>query len=117
MYISIVTKTFLFNIIIVIVFSIIYSSLDPNNFEPSHPKDKLTYIDFLFYALTIQCGVGLPDVMGNLRKVLEKTLSNGVSELYALGHRKNNYKYVTINFITFYHVLHSFVLTFYIVLF
>jgi hypothetical protein len=72
MYISIVTKTFLFNIIIVIVFSIIYSSLDPNNFEPSHPKDKLTYIDFLFYALTIQCGVGLPDVMAvsNLAKIL-----------------------------------------------
>ena len=72
MYISIVTKTFLFNIIIVIVFSIIYSSISPNNFEPSHPKDKLTYIDFLFYALTIQCGVGLPDVMAvsNLAKIL-----------------------------------------------
>jgi hypothetical protein len=72
MYISIVTKTFLFNILIVIVFSIIYSSLDPNNFEPTHPKDKLTHLDFLFYALTIQSSVGLPDVMAvsDLAKIL-----------------------------------------------
>ncbi len=60
---SIVTKTFLFNIAIAIIFSIIYSSISPHNFEPSNPKDKLTYIDYIFYAITIQCGVGLPDVI------------------------------------------------------
>jgi hypothetical protein len=59
---SLVTYTFLFNIAVVIVFSIVYSSIPPNNFEPLNPKDKLTYIDYLFYAVTIQTTTGLPDV-------------------------------------------------------
>ena len=59
---SIVTNTFLFNIAVVIIFSIVYSSISAHNFEPLNPKDELTYLDFLFYALTIQSGIGLPDV-------------------------------------------------------
>ena len=69
---SIVTNTFLFNIAVVIIFSIVYSSISAHNFEPLNPKDELTYLDFLFYALTIQSGIGLPDVtaVSNLAKIL-----------------------------------------------
>jgi len=69
---SIVTYTFLFNIASVIIFAVIYASVSPKNFEALKPKDELTYIDFLFYSVTIQCGVGLPDVtvVSNLAKIL-----------------------------------------------
>lgn len=69
---TIVTQTFIFNIIVIIVFSIIYSSISPHNFEPLNPSDELTYVDYLFYAATIQCGVGLPDVtaLSDLAKIL-----------------------------------------------
>jgi hypothetical protein len=69
---DIVTKTFVFNIIVILIFSIIYSSISPDNFKPLQPKDKLTYIDYLFYAVTIQSGVGLPDItsLSNLAKIL-----------------------------------------------
>lgn len=68
----IVTYTFLFNILMIIVFSIIYVSISPHNFEPLNPKDKLTYIDYLFYSVTIQSGIGLPDVtaLSDLAKIL-----------------------------------------------
>lgn len=69
---NIVTYTFIFNIIAIIIFSIIYSSISSHNFQPLNPKDKLTYIDYLFYAITIQSGVGLPDVtaLSDLAKIL-----------------------------------------------
>ena len=69
---DIVTYTFIFNIIIILVFSIIYASINPHNFEPLNPKDKLTYVDYLFYATTIQSGVGLPDItaLSDLAKIL-----------------------------------------------
>jgi hypothetical protein len=69
---TIVNYTFLFNIFTSIIFSIIYSSISRDNFEALHPKDKLTYIDFLFYAVTIQSGTGLPDVtsISDLAKIL-----------------------------------------------
>jgi hypothetical protein len=60
--VDVVTYTFLFNILMVIVFSIIYASIEKHNFEPLNPKDELTYFDYLFYAVTIQSGIGLPDV-------------------------------------------------------
>ena len=56
------TYTFLFNIAMVVLFSIIYASIEKHNFEPLNPKDELTYFDYLFYAVTIQSGIGLPDV-------------------------------------------------------
>lgn len=59
---DIVTKTFFFNIVIIIIFSIIYNLIPENNFKSIKPKDKLTYLDFLFYSTTIQAGVGLPDI-------------------------------------------------------
>jgi hypothetical protein len=72
---DIVTFTFAFNILVILVFSIIYSSISPHNFEPLNSKDKLTYLDFLFYALTIQSGIGLPDVtaLTDLAKILAMT--------------------------------------------
>ena len=68
----IVINTFLFNIATVIIFSIIYTYISPNNFVPLNPKDQLTYIDFLFYAVTIQSGIGLPDItaLSDLAKIL-----------------------------------------------
>ena len=59
---DVVTKTFIFNIILVILFSIIYTLLPENNFKSIKPKHDLTYLDFLFYSTTIQAGVGLPDI-------------------------------------------------------
>jgi hypothetical protein len=59
---DIITLTFLFNIFTIIIFSLIYSSISPHNFEAMSPNDKLSYIDYLFYSVTIQCGVGLPDI-------------------------------------------------------
>ena len=69
---NIVTYTFLFNIIVIIIFSIIYASISPYNFEPLKKEDKLTYIDYLFYSVTIQSGVGLPDItaLSDLAKIL-----------------------------------------------
>ena len=68
----VVTYTFLFNIFAALTFSIIYSMISPHNFEPLNPNDKLTYIDYLFYAVTIQSGIGLPDVtaLSDLAKIL-----------------------------------------------
>ena len=69
---NIVTYTFLFNIVVIIIFSIIYASITPSNFEPLKKEDNLTYIDYLFYAVTIQSGVGLPDItaVSDLAKIL-----------------------------------------------
>ena len=69
---DIVTYTFAFNIVAILIFSVIYSSISPHNFEPLNPKDELTYIDFLFYAVTIQSGIGLPDVtaLSDVAKIL-----------------------------------------------
>lgn len=69
---KLVIYTFIFNFIAIIVFSFIYSSISPNNFQPLNPKDELTYIDFLFYSVTIQSGIGLPDVtaFSDLAKLL-----------------------------------------------
>lgn len=69
---KLVVYTFIFNIIAIIVFSLIYSSISPNNFQALNPKDELTYVDFLFYSVTIQSGIGLPDVtaFSDLAKIL-----------------------------------------------
>ena len=69
---KIVTYTFIFNILMIIIFSIIYASIMPHNFEPLNKKDKLTYIDYLFYSVTVQSGVGLPDItaVSDLAKIL-----------------------------------------------
>jgi hypothetical protein len=72
MKLSIVAYTFMFNILVILIFSVIYSFISIKNFEPLHPKNKLTYLDFLFYSVTIQSGVGLSDVnsVSNTSKIL-----------------------------------------------
>lgn len=69
--IAIVTNTFIFNIIIIIIFAIIYAYIGSNNFKRVN-KQKLTYLDYLFYSVTIQTGVGLPDItaISNIAKIL-----------------------------------------------
>lgn len=69
---KIVKYTFIANILSILLFSWIYSAIDPSNFQPLNPKDKLTYIDYLFYSVTIQTGVGLPDInsFSDLSKIL-----------------------------------------------
>ncbi len=69
---NIITKTFLFNLICIIIFAIIYSTVPKDNFMPLNKNDKLTFVDFLFYSLTIQSGIGLPDVtaLSDLAKIL-----------------------------------------------
>jgi hypothetical protein len=69
---DIVTKTFLFNIICIIIFSFVYISISSDNFAALQPKDKITYIDLIFYSTTIQSGVGLSDInaITDLAKIL-----------------------------------------------
>ena len=69
---DIVTKTFLFNIICLIFFSFVYMSISSDNFAALQPKDKITYIDLIFYSTTIQSGVGLSDInaVTDLAKIL-----------------------------------------------
>jgi hypothetical protein len=69
---DIVTKTFLFNIIFIVIFSFIYMYISTDNFAALQPKDKITYIDLIFYSTTIQSGVGLSDInaVTDLAKIL-----------------------------------------------
>ena len=69
---DIVTKTFLFNLICLIFFSFVYMSISSDNFAALQPKDKITYIDLIFYSTTIQSGVGLSDInaVSDLAKIL-----------------------------------------------
>ncbi len=71
----ILTYTFIFNIIVVIIFSLIYSSMHNHNFIDSFTNTNnknISYIDYLFYSLTIQSGVGLPDIsaVSDIAKIL-----------------------------------------------
>jgi len=59
---NIITKTFLFSLCVTFLFSFIYYNISPHNFQTLAPQDALTYVDCLFYSVTIQCGVGLPDI-------------------------------------------------------
>lgn len=69
---KIIVYTFIFNIFIIILFSFIYASISPTNFQPLNQRDKITYVDYLFYATTIQSSVGLPDLtaLSDLSKIL-----------------------------------------------
>jgi hypothetical protein len=59
---KVVAYTFLFNLFVVFLFSFIYCSIPQNNFIPLNRNDNMKYIDFLFYSVTIQSGIGLPDI-------------------------------------------------------
>jgi hypothetical protein len=46
--------------------------ISTDNFAALQPKDKITYIDLIFYSTTIQSGVGLSDInaVTDLAKIL-----------------------------------------------
>lgn len=69
---DIVKYTFLLNICLIFLFAFIYSQIDASNFQPLNPTDKLTFVDYMFYSITIQTGVGLPDItaLSDLAKIL-----------------------------------------------
>jgi len=69
---NIIKYTFLFNLFTIVLFAVIYSNISPHNFKPLNPKDKLNYIDYGFYSITVQTGIGLPDVtaLSDLAKIL-----------------------------------------------
>lgn len=79
---NVVRNIFLFNLFVIVIFSIIYSSISPINFQPLNPQDKLTYIDYLFYSITIQTGIGLPDVtaLSDVAKIL-----SSIQQLMLMG--------------------------------
>jgi len=64
--------TFLFNLFVIFVFAMIYANLDSNNFQHLKVDKTLSYVDYFFYAITIQSGVGLPDITAitNVAKIL-----------------------------------------------
>lgn len=69
---DIITYTFMFNIFTILIFAVIYTLIPPGNFQPLDPRDELNYVDYLFYAITVQSSVGLPDVtaLSDLAKIL-----------------------------------------------
>ena len=64
--------TFLFNLLVIFIFAMIYGNISQSNFKHMSSENELTYVDYFFYAITIQCGVGLPDITAvtNLAKIL-----------------------------------------------
>ena len=69
---DILLTTFLYNLVVIFIFAMIYAHIPQNNFKHLASDKDLTYVDYFFYAITIQCGVGLPDITAitNLSKIL-----------------------------------------------
>jgi hypothetical protein len=57
-----VARTLVFNLATALLFSALYAFIGPRHFQPLHPRDEMGYLDYFFYATTIQSGVGLPDI-------------------------------------------------------
>lgn len=57
-----ITGVFLFNLFIILLFTVIYANIPRRNFIHLKSDKDLTYLDFMFYSVTIQSGVGLPDI-------------------------------------------------------
>lgn len=53
---------FLYNIIIITIFTVIYYLAGSDHFENLKGKKEVAFIDCLFLATTIQAGVGLADI-------------------------------------------------------
>jgi len=58
---KLVIRAFLFHILCIIVFSIIYFTLD-EGFHVKEQPDKRETIDYLLLSTTIQAGVGISDL-------------------------------------------------------
>lgn len=57
-----VYQLFLYNLIIIITFTLIYYLVGSEHFENLKGKKHIEFIDCLFLATTIQAGVGLADI-------------------------------------------------------
>jgi hypothetical protein len=57
-----VTGVFIFQCASILFFAILYSLIHPTNFITINNDSILTPIDYLFYSVTIQSGIGLPDI-------------------------------------------------------
>lgn len=57
-----VTGVFIFQCTSIIFFAILYSLIPPDNFITLNNDSKVMPIDYLFYSITIQSGIGLPDI-------------------------------------------------------
>jgi histidinol phosphatase-like enzyme len=68
-----VFQLFLYNIVIILTFTIIYYMIGDKHFENLKGQKKVTALDCLFLATTIQSGVGLADI--NLTTSLAKTIA------------------------------------------
>lgn len=62
---NVVTFTLLYQVICIFVFTCIYYIIGETNFSKQKSKfdnPNLTLLDYLFYSLTIQATIGLPDI-------------------------------------------------------
>ena len=57
-----VTAVFIFQCVSILVFAFVYSFISPTNFITINNDSILKPIDYLFYSVTIQSGIGLPDI-------------------------------------------------------
>jgi hypothetical protein len=57
-----VTGVFIFQCASILFFAILYSLIPPDNFVTLNNDSKVMPIDYLFYSVTIQSGIGLPDI-------------------------------------------------------
>ncbi len=77
-----VYQLFLYNLIIIAIFTLIYYLAGSNNFVNLKGKKEIEFIDCLFLATTIQGGVGLADI--NTVTTLSKILTI-VQQMTMLG--------------------------------
>lgn len=75
-------QLFLYNMIIIFIFTIIYYSIGSEHFENLKGENETEFVDCLFLATTIQSGVGMADI--NTITSLSKTLAI-VQKLTMLG--------------------------------
>lgn len=57
-----VTGVFIFQCVSILFFATVYSLIPPNNFVTINNDSNVMPIDYLFYSVTIQSGIGLPDI-------------------------------------------------------
>lgn len=68
---KLVIRTFVFHTICILLFSFVYfyfaedftALSDTSSNNGSGPKKRNTYIDFLLLSTTVQCGVGISDLV------------------------------------------------------
>lgn len=77
-----VIQLFLYNICIIVLFTIIYYMIGSKHFENLKGKNETTLLDCIFFATTIQSGVGLSDI--NTTTKLAKILAI-IQQLTMLG--------------------------------